>query len=56
MSMSRKLQYSQLVEAGALGRFRYQNRNLDRENARVVFQEQKELIHRLQCISFSEEM
>ena len=39
MSMSRKLQYSQLVEAGALGRLPFiRIENLDRENARVVFQ------------------
>lgn len=39
MSMSRKLQYSQLVEAGALGRLPFiRVDDLDRENARVVFQ------------------
>lgn len=39
MSMSRKLQYQQLVEAGALGRLPFIRINdLDKENARVVFQ------------------
>lgn len=39
MSMSRKLQYRQLVEAGALGRLPFiRVDSLDRENARVVFQ------------------
>ncbi len=39
MSMSRKLQYQLLVEAGALGRLPFiEVPSLDRENARVVFQ------------------
>ena len=39
MSMSRKLQYQLLVEAGALGRLPFiQIEDLDRKNARVVFQ------------------
>ena len=39
MSMSRKLQYRQLVEAGALGRLPFiRIDDLDRKNARVVFQ------------------
>lgn len=39
MSMSRKLQYRQLVEAGALGRLPFiQVDDLDKKNARVVFQ------------------
>ena len=39
MSMSRKLQYRQLVEAGALGRLPFiQVDSLDAENARVVYQ------------------
>lgn len=39
MSMSRKLQYRQLVEAGALGRLPFiRIDGIDRENARVVFQ------------------
>lgn len=39
MSMSRKLQYSQLVSAGALGRLPFiQVDDLDKKNARVVFQ------------------
>ena len=39
MSMSRKLQYRQLVEAGALGRLPFiQINDLDKQNARVVFQ------------------
>ena len=39
MSMSRKLQYQQLVEAGALGRLPFIRINgIDKENARVVFQ------------------
>ncbi|MCC2254707.1 prephenate dehydratase [Ruminococcus sp. CLA-AA-H200] len=39
MSMSRKLQYQQLVEAGALGRLPFiRISDLDRQNARVVFQ------------------
>ena len=39
MSMSRKLQYQQLVEAGALGRFPFiRIDDLDKQNARVVFQ------------------
>lgn len=39
MSMSRKLQYQQLVEAGALGRLPFIRINdLDKENARVVYQ------------------
>ena len=39
MSMSRKLQYQQLVEAGALGRLPFIRINdLDKDNARVVFQ------------------
>lgn len=39
MSMSRKLQYRQLVEAGALGRLPFiQIDDLDKKNARVVFQ------------------
>lgn len=39
MSMSRKLQYQQLVAAGALGRLPFiRVDSLDRENARVVFQ------------------
>ena len=39
MSMSRKLQYQRLVEAGALGRLPFiQIHSLDKENARVVFQ------------------
>ena len=39
MSMSRKLQYQQLVEAGALGRLPFiRIDNLDKKNARVVFQ------------------
>ena len=39
MSMSRKLQYQQLVEAGALGRLPViRIDNLDKKNARVVFQ------------------
>lgn len=39
MSMSRKLQYRQLVEAGALGRLPFIRINdLDKQNARVVFQ------------------
>lgn len=39
MSMSRKLQYQQLVEAGALGRLPFIRINdLDKKNARVVFQ------------------
>ena len=39
MSMSRKLQYRQLVEAGALGRLPFiRVDSLDAENARVVFQ------------------
>ena len=38
MSMSRKLQYQRLVEAGALGRLPFiQIHSLDKENARVVF-------------------
>lgn len=57
MSMSRKLQYSQLVEAGALGRFRLSESKIWIVKMPVLyFREQKELIHRLQCISFSEEM
>ena len=39
MSMSRKLQYQQLVAAGALGRLPFiQVESLDKKNARVVFQ------------------
>ena len=39
MSMSRKLQYQQLVEAGALGRLPFiRVDDLDRKNVRVVFQ------------------
>ncbi len=39
MSMSRKLQYQQLVEAGALGRLPFiRIDGLDKKNARVVFQ------------------
>ena len=39
MSMSRKLQYRQLVEAGALGRLPFiRIGDLDKKNARVVFQ------------------
>lgn len=39
MSMSRKLQYRQLVEAGALGRLPFiRIDDLDKQNARVVFQ------------------
>lgn len=39
MSMSRKLQYQQLVEAGALGRLPFiRIEDLDKKNARVVFQ------------------
>ena len=39
MSMSRKLQYQQLVQAGALGRLPFiQIDSLDKENARIVFQ------------------
>lgn len=39
MSMSRKLQYQQLVDAGALGRLPFIRINdLDKANARVVFQ------------------
>ena len=39
MSMSRKLQYRQLVEAGALGKLPFiRIDDLDRQNARVVFQ------------------
>ena len=39
MSMSRKLQYQQLVEAGALGRLPFiRIDHLDKKNARVVFQ------------------
>ena len=39
MSMSRKLQYQQLVEAGALGRLPFiRIDGIDKENARVVFQ------------------
>lgn len=39
MSMSRKLQYRQLVDAGALGRLPFiQLDDLDKKNARVVFQ------------------
>ena len=39
MSMSRKLQYQQLVEAGALGRLPFLRiDDLDKKNARVVFQ------------------
>ena len=39
MSMSRKLQYQQLVEAGALGRLPFIRINdIDKKNARVVFQ------------------
>ena len=39
MSMSRKLQYQQLVQAGALGRLPFiQINSLDKENARIVFQ------------------
>lgn len=39
MSMSRKLQYRQLVEAGALGRLPFIEMDvLDKENVRVVFQ------------------
>ena len=39
MSMSRKLQYQQLVEAGALGRLPFiRVDELDKKNARVVFQ------------------
>lgn len=39
MSMSRKLQYQQLVAAGALGRLPFiQVDDLDKKNARVVFQ------------------
>nr|WP_294492148.1 prephenate dehydratase [uncultured Mediterraneibacter sp.] len=39
MSMSRKLQYQQLVEAGALGRLPFiRMHDLDKDNARVVFQ------------------
>ena len=39
MSMSRKLQYQQLVEAGALGRLPFIRINgLDKKSARVVFQ------------------
>ena len=39
MSMSRKLQYQQLVEAGALGRLPFiRIDDLDKRNARVVFQ------------------
>ena len=39
MSMSRKLQYQQLVEAGALGRRPFiRIDDLDKQNARVVFQ------------------
>lgn len=39
MSMSRKLQYQQLVEAGALGRLPFiQIPSLEKETARVVFQ------------------
>ncbi len=39
MSMSRKLQYQKLVEAGALGRLPFiQIKSLEKEKARVVFQ------------------
>lgn len=39
MSMSRKLQYQQLVQAGALGRLPFiQIDSLDKKNARIVFQ------------------
>lgn len=39
MSMSRKLQYQQLVQAGALGRLPFiQIDSLDKEGARIVFQ------------------
>ncbi len=39
MSMSRKLQYQQLVQAGALGRLPFiQIDSLDKENARIVYQ------------------
>ena len=39
MSMSQKLQYQQLVQAGALGRLPFiQIDSLDKENARIVFQ------------------
>ena len=39
MSMSRKLQYQQLVQAGALGRLPFiRIDDLDKQNARVVFQ------------------
>lgn len=39
MSMSRKLQYQQLVEAGALGRLPFiEVESLDGKNARIVFQ------------------
>ena len=39
MSMSRKLQYAQLVEAGALGRLPFiETLSLNKEKARIVFQ------------------
>lgn len=39
MSMSRKLQYQQLVEAGALGRLPFiEMPSIDKENVRIVFQ------------------
>lgn len=39
MAMSRKLQYSQLVEAGALGRLPFiEIDEIDKENVRIVFQ------------------
>ena len=39
MSMSRKLQYQKLVEAGALGRLPFiQIDSLEKDTARVVFQ------------------
>ena len=39
MAMSRKLQYSQLVEAGALGRLPFiEIDDIDKENVRIVFQ------------------
>ena len=52
MSMSRKLQYSERWDA-----FRLSESKIWIVKMPVLyFREQKELIHRLQCISFSEEM
>lgn len=57
MSMSRKLQYRQLVEAGALGRLPFiQVDSLEAENARVVYQGTEGAYSQRRCSSTSARM